>query len=183
MEDLIAKLREEGVVFKPGLSNEQLHDLENRISGELPSDLKSFLGYGVPTEYLNQPTLRFPDWYGDVGGTLKGAQLFIDHCFELDVDDGYWNDLFGDKPADLSAAKSQALHFIHQLPTLIPIYGHRFMIATVQSPVISFQGPVDTIIYGDNLHDYFVKEFSLDIENDSKALLRDLGDWSAILAI
>lgn len=72
---------------------------------------------------------------------------------------------------------------INELPKLIPLYGHRYMISgDSNGVVISFHGPLDTILYADNLRDYLYKEFGGDSNINATAYNEISGFWKEVIS-
>ena len=72
--------------------------------------------------------------------------------------------------------------YLDAVPTLIPVYSHRFLPATpceAGNPIFSMFG-TDTIIYGGDLLEYFCFEFKVDSPRAEKPLLKKIAFWSAL---
>ena len=173
-------LGKRGVVFTVGLTEAQLVSIESAANGKLPSELRLLLGTAVP---MSRGAGGFPDWSQGISSVMNKSYDFIKELYLFDViEGGYWDAAFGERPDDDRDAIELVSQKLHQAPRLIPVYGHRFMIAGDEtSPVLSYYGPLDTIIYGTNLADYFFEEF--DIPNpDGKSYIDDKLDfWSRLL--
>ncbi len=181
-KELIAKMSLRGVVFAEGLNEVELQNIESSLGGSIPKDLRIFLSIAVPIATHNS-TSSFPRWDLGVVRAIKKSQSFVNELFKSDIqNDDYWNTIFGNRPLDKDKAWEYAFHALNAQPKLIPVYAHRYMIiGDNDSPVISFHGPLDTIVYGTNLTNYLCNEF--DIEQ-SESLITDVkptGFWGELI--
>jgi hypothetical protein len=167
--------------FKIGrmLTNEELKDIESAFNAKLPEDYKELLSKGGPTGK------GFPDWKHPKKEAKK-TWKWIDDAFSFDIQNsGYWQEEFGRRPNSNSKAVKQALKVIHTWPPLFPVYGHRFIPSSPESPgnpVISLYQAVDSIIYGANLNEYFSNEFG----EATKSIVRhdsDIPNWGKALGL
>ncbi|HMT36695.1 MAG TPA: hypothetical protein PKC41_12610, partial [Chitinophagaceae bacterium] len=78
------------------------------------------------------------------------------------LNDMIWLDSWGKKPNADEAIKKRFDDWYHEAPKLIPVFGHRYMLSSphrVNNPILSVWGS-DTILYGWNLKEYLLKEFT-----------------------
>jgi hypothetical protein len=127
---------------------------------DVPTELRLFLGAGVPT------SPKWAKWVEGPDVVLGKAREWIARTFDFDIrQNTYWHPLFGPRPADDDAAVAQALEFVGASPPLLPVYGHRFLATQpTDGPraVLSVWQAVDSIFYGNDLADYFAHEFRID---------------------
>jgi hypothetical protein len=160
----ISKLKAMGFEIAPGLSPEEINEIENAYALNLPDDLKCLLSEGVPIK-THEGEL-FPDWRGDIKGLIKESNKLIESAFIFDIEENsYWHELFGARPANDKDAVQQALAIVRTWPPLIRIFAHRFMTTDNASnnPVLSVVQATDSVYYGYNLSDYLIREFNIDL--------------------
>ncbi|WP_417377529.1 SMI1/KNR4 family protein [Gimesia sp.] len=156
-------LQSQGVHFEPGLTDQEVEQTETTFGFRFPPDLRAFLQTALPastkTAGNRQP---FPDWRA---GNQSDLQKRFDWPWEgmvFDIEhNAFWLDEWGKKPDVLQAAMEVAHRYVSQAPTLIPVYGHRYIPAAPReagNPVFSVH-QTDIIYYGQNLWDYFEQEF------------------------
>ena len=86
---------------------------------------------------------------------LEGMLFDIEH-------NSFWYGGWGVKPLGLYEAKELCKIKYLEVPTLIPIYSHRYVPAYTQeygNPIFSVH-QTDIIYYGENLEEYFKVEFN-----------------------
>ena len=163
---LVETLKKAGVIFKKGLTDEEIQLAEEKFNFKFPPDLKLFLQFALPArmkgEFFSQQP-AFPNWreldekyfeYYDKS-VLEGI------LFDFE-DNNFWLEELGPKPENLNDAKKILIEAVKKAPKLIPIYGHRFFPAEPSeenNPVLSIM-QTDIIYYGTNLYDYFMTEFA-----------------------
>lgn len=78
------------------------------------------------------------------------------------VEHGEWWPAWGEKPATLQERQQKLSGLLNQAPSLIPVYGHRYLVGLpleAGNPVLSVMGS-DIIVYGLDLPRYLQTEFS-----------------------
>ena len=68
----------------------------------------------------------------------------------------------------------------NKLEKTIPIYSHRYILQKENSPILSIAQSDDIVVYGENLIDYFEREF-LEKKNSSEWGKIDFGCWDEII--
>ncbi|MGB4768249.1 MAG: hypothetical protein WBP22_03235 [Candidatus Saccharimonas sp.] len=166
IEHAIREMQAKGVQFSDGLTERDLLAIENKLEGKIPRDLRLFLKTSVPIA-LNGESGQFPRWDEGIEHVIDSSQSFISDLFRSAVeDDLYWSSTLGERPRDKLEASTYALEYLQSQPKLIPIFAHRYMvIGDDESPVISYYGPLDSIIYGNDLADYLHNEFDISRPN------------------
>jgi hypothetical protein len=146
----------ERIAFDRGLSDEEFSDIETRLKFVFPPDLRLLLSVGLPV------SRGFPDWRSAAAEDRDRILGWPAHGGYLDVErTGFWLASWGPRPTDLDAALTIAGEHIAQAPTLIPIFGHRYIAAEPAAsgnPVFSVYG-TGIIFYGRDLRDYLEREF------------------------
>ncbi len=146
------------VEFKPGLTDAEVAETEERFGFRLPPDLRDFLQTALP----RGP--RFPDWRS---GDEEELREWLDQprqgiLFDIEHN-GFWLPEWGPRPGPLEEALRVASELVVGAPWLIPIYGHRMMPDEPHlpgNPVFSVH-QTDIIFYGSNLEIYLRREFGL----------------------
>lgn len=144
--------------FDEGLTADEVTAIEVEMGFCFPPDLRSLLRTALPAGD------GFPDWRADdkanivdrLGWPLRGI------CFDIE-DNNFWLDEWGPRPGELEQAFAIARSVVLAAPTLIPIYGHRYIPdkpSQAGNPVFSVY-QTDIIYYGFDLLDYFSREFGI----------------------
>lgn len=145
-----------GVQFDPGLTDAEFSRIEKTFGFEFPPDLHEFLSLGLPV------SKSWPNWRGSDEPTLRHwlNAPFDGICFDTQQSE-FWLPEWGTRPPDHNAAIHIARQAVLQAPTLIPVFGHRFIPATPHqrgNPVFSVH-QTDIIHYGSDLLNYLHNEF------------------------
>ena len=144
------------VRFEDGLSDAESNRVEQRFGFRFPPDLRAFLSFGLPASE------GFPNWRSDAEDELeRRLDLPADGiCFDIGHN-AFWYDPWGPRPDRLEDAWALARRRIAAAPTLMPVYGHRFIPAEPPesgNPVFSVV-QADIIRFGDDLPSYLTNEF------------------------
>jgi hypothetical protein len=151
----VAFLRSRRVRLDPGLTGTELAAIEERFGFAFSPDHRAFLSLALPRGE------RWIDWRGD-DSVLEEALWWPERGVLFDVEnDDFWPPSWGEAPAGRGARLRRAHDEIAQWPSLIPLYGHRYLPAAPAGPGV----PVfsvwqsDVIVYGHDLLDYVHREF------------------------
>ena len=149
-------LREAGVVFESGLTQEEIQLVEASFGFQFPPDLKSFLMFALPSGkgWPNWRDVEDPEIQRRLDWPYEGM------CFDIQ-NGAFWPAGWGPKPESLTEAFEIAKRKVDAAPKLIPILGHRYLPdrpSLEGNPVFSVY-QMDIIYYGSNLWNYFEKEF------------------------
>ena len=164
-------------VIRPGLTDREFDDVEQRFGFCFADDHRAFLAEGLPvwTDGDDDPDkttdLGWPDWRdGDPGRLREHLDFAAAGALER-IEDGYWHPWWNDdRPADAADALRTARQRLDADGPVVPLYVHRFLPAgrgTWGHPVLSIWG-VDVIFYGADLLDYIDREFDVDDDPDAK---------------
>ena len=163
-------MKEAGVVFEDGLTNEEIQEIESKFGFQFPPDLKQFYQLALPVSYKEVDDVgKFTLWgkaLTDKGEaeTISYFQEWIFEGIKFDVlTNSFWMDAWGEKPSDQDEQIKIARKHFDQAPRLIPIFEHRCMSSIPHeegNPVFSIW-QTDSIVYGANLNDYLEREFHL----------------------
>lgn len=151
------ELRHRGVEFVDGFSESEIAAIGEAFGVAVPLELALFLSVGVPVSPKWAPWTNGPDV------VAASTKAWIDRALAFDIErDGYWHLSFGERPEALSDAVEKATEFVASAPPLLPIYGHRFLTTEPSDgsrAVLSVWQAADSIFYGNDLADYFAREF------------------------
>jgi hypothetical protein len=153
----------------PGLTEAEFARIEREYGFEFADDHRAFLEMGLP---LNGPLPQtegviythakpWPDWRDDDPRKLREALNWPVEGVLFDVEHGYWDHDWGERPEDRAEAVEAAAVLLAAVPRMVPIYGHRYLPAGHGSyghPVLSMW-QTDIIYYGSDLVDYIHHEF------------------------
>lgn len=151
------KLKEAGVTFESGLTLEEIQLVEASLGFQFPPDLKSFLMFALPRGkgWPNWRDVEDPEIQRMLNWPYEGM------CFDIQ-NNAFWPPGWGAKPGSLTEAFEVAKRKVDEAPTLIPVFGHRYLPDRPSidgNPVFSVY-QMDIIYYGSNLSDYFQNEFA-----------------------
>jgi hypothetical protein len=175
-----AILRKWRVELAPGLSDGELTAAEARVGCPFPPDLRSFLQSALPVG-PSWPNWRQPDSEfiaSRLGWAEQGMVFDLEHC------PWWWPPPWGPRPADLVEAVAVAREQLRAVPKLVPLVGHRFLPAEpceAGNPVLSVWQMVDSIYYGRDLHDFFVREDSEGLRRESVGVVRPIRFWRGVI--
>lgn len=174
---ILSLLKKKGFELGPGLNDVQLHEVESAFKAKIPDSYRGLLKAGVP---LGE---GFPDW-SNPQKVAEETQKTLQDIFKFDIQNNeYWIEEFGVKPNTNKLATVRALEVISTWQPLFPVYGHRFITSRPidKAPVISIYQPTDAIIYGANLHEYFLNEFDNEHEFYVSEIQHEIPDWGRAL--
>lgn len=160
MPELVAqsvrRLRDAGVRLDPGLSDEEVSQVQARFEFTFGPEHRALLQSAVPVG----PS--WPDWRN---GPAEDLQRRLDSPVDGVIFDvhhnGFWPASWGDRPDGHDVRHRTARAHLARTPKLIPIFSHRYLTADSQflpSPVFSVH-QTDVIVYGDDILDYLSHEF------------------------
>lgn len=149
------RLEQAGVTFDAGLTSDEIQQIESRYQFRFPPDYREFLMFALPISD------DFIDWRHDAP-TVKDrlSWPYEGMCFDIEVNN-FWLREWGPRPVNKAEAFAIARQAIERAPTLIPIFGHRFIPdrpAERGNPIFSVV-QTDIIYYGGDLEDYLQNEF------------------------
>ncbi len=159
---MIERLKNVGITFEAGLSNEEFEKIESTFGFRFPSEIKSFFACGLPVGDL------FFNWRDLSAENIEKFYSFyqsMDDMFLFDIENciDLLNKFLGDRFSgieDKEAFTKAVLEDFHHSTKLIPFYAHRcFFDGMNHMPIVSFLQAVDTIFYGESFEDYLEVEF------------------------
>ncbi len=172
------------MVFAPGLSDGEIQQIEDNYAFHFPPDYRAFLMFALPISN------RFVDWrQGDRAKIQEQlAWPYEGMCFDIEHNN-FWLRAWGPRLLDLNAAFAIARRAVEEAPTLIPIYGHRYIPATpaeIGNPIFSVW-QTDIIYYGRDLFAYLEIEFGNYFSGRRRAPITEpikpIPFWSYLVAI
>ncbi|GAA0591433.1 hypothetical protein GCM10010174_03040 [Kutzneria viridogrisea] len=142
---------------EPGLTEAEFNRVEEHFGLTFADDHRVFLSAGLPVGR------RWPDWRDGAEQTLLDQLAWPVEGLLFDVEkNGLWLGEWGERPRELSDAVAVAQQHLAGVPTLIPVFGHRYLPGIAGSwglPVLSVVQS-DIIVYGETLADYIQREFA-----------------------
>ena len=190
--ELIELLKEHGVHFAPGLTEEELAAAEEFYGITFPQSLREFYVAGLPVSSDPPdpaPTIRW-DWFPVWNDFSEESAAIIRRQMEwpsksvlLDVENGYWVKTWGERPEALEDRLAQCRAVFEQSPKLIPIYVRTYVPqvdGADNPPVISVYG-LDTLYYGENLKDYLLRRFLRERPHEERTPAVTVPVWDDII--
>lgn len=191
-----------GTRWTGGLQEAQIAAAEKRWSLEFPPDHRLFLkrlhtvdrpmkgmGFIDDKDMAPREKLQPYDWTGDPASLQEALDWpWEGLVFDLEHNPGVWpEDAWGPMPAALEERKRKAAVFYGKAPKLIPVIGHRYLVAEPcrsDNPVLSVY-QTDIIVYGPDLRWFLLIEFArlLGLDEDElwraapKARLESIPHW------
>ena len=171
--DIIHQMKEAGVCFSSGLTNDTMTKIEEIYEIRFPDSLRAFYQAAFP---ISVGGTVFPRWndFSSKNITLIRQQMRAPYQWlKRDIERGFWLSVWGGKTVE---------ELLANVPKLIPIYSHRYMpmLDHVNPPVISTVGR-DTACYGVTLEDYLFREFCQGNDAFEKADVPYIPLWSDII--
>jgi hypothetical protein len=173
---------QQGTRWLGGLSEQEIVTIEQHYQVRFPPDYRLFLQVLhsvdrplVGARYLDDKTMipttapSFYNWQTDTEA-IQATYEWLVEGLVFDVQWGnLWLQSWGAKPTTLEAQNALVRDLVNAAPKLIPVFGHRYLLAEpceVGNPVFSIYQS-DIIIYGEDLHSYFLHEFG-DLAGEGK---------------
>jgi hypothetical protein len=140
----------------PGLTPAECASLEAEFGFEFADDHRAFVSAGLPVGD------KWPDWRS---GTRKALRSWLQMpadgvLFDVEWNE-FWDDRWGRRPARMKDTLRSARYCLARVPSMVPVFGHRFLPAGRGSfghPVLSMYR-TDIVCYGDDLAHYIDVEF------------------------
>ena len=172
---IICYMRRAGVEFAPGLSEDEILQIETTYGVRFPASLREFYQTALPVFCAHNVFPRWNDFSAKNIAAIRERMAAPYQWLRRDVERGFCPPAWEGKDID---------RLFGEAPKLIPVYAHRYMPAIdhPDPPVISTVGR-DTIVYGRNLRDYLERDFT---QNDPVADRKDIPFvpvWSDVIAV
>jgi len=174
-DEIITKIEaQKKYVCQKGLTADEIIQIEDFYDIVFNIDHKNYL---LKCIFIGE---GFYDWRNDAKSNVKKIKEMLNWPLEgilFDIEhNNYWPTEIEIQPQILEEKKNIfAEYYLNNIPKLIPIFSHRYMCSEPQkigAPVYSVY-QTDIIYYGDNIVDYFVKEFRLNIKTNYNKWERD----------
>jgi hypothetical protein len=152
-QDIVAIEQQYDLPFPPDyrLFLKLLHSVDRPLTGARYIDERQMIPITSPSFY---------NWQTD-SAAIERAYGWLAEGLLFDVEyGGLWPRFWGAKPAERAAQEAHVRAFVDAAPKLIPIFGHRYLLAEpceAGNPVLSIYQS-DMIIYGLDLRHYFLTE-------------------------
>lgn len=164
-----------GTRWLSGLADARIDEVERRWSVRFPPDYRLFLRrlhsvdrpmigayYEEDSRMAPRERPSFYNWLTDTEALHDRFELPVEGLwFDVEYND-LWPESWGAKPATLEEQQAHVREVVGAAPKLIPVFSHRFLLAEpcqAGNPVLSVHQS-DIIVYGADLHDYFLAEFA-----------------------
>lgn len=167
IDELIEKMKDKGLTFDSGLTQEEVRQIQEKFGFRFPPDLKHFLQTALPV------SAGFYNWRQALASEAVASTITSQLQWPLqgmlfDIENNhFWVEGWGQKPELRSEQFSVAEMNFKTYPTLIPVYSHRYMPGEPRihdNPVFSVY-QMDIIYYGYNLASYLADEFRFDLSD------------------
>ena len=154
----------------PGLTDAEFARIEREYGFTFADDHRAFLAAALPVnrvEPVPENVVRtwdrpWPDWRDGDPAELRKQLAWPIEGVLFDVEHNrLWAAEWGERPADMADALATARQALADVPTMVPVYGHRYLpsgAGTFGHPVLSMY-QTDIIFYGMDLVDYIHQEF------------------------
>jgi hypothetical protein len=156
-EDAHEWLAHAGEPIGPGLTSDERESVEERFAFRFAPVHRAFLALGLPRGPL------WPNWRSSSARELRARlRLPVDGVVDDVLEHDFWPARWGPRPQDLAEREEDARAHLSTVPTLVPLFGRRYLPADdplPTLPVISVHR-TDVIVYGRDLVDYVNREFS-----------------------
>lgn len=172
-----------GTRWLAGLSEQEIATIERHWKLQFPPDYRLFLkmlhSVDKPlsrARYVDSNKLAmmagpsFYNWQTENALIEQAYEKVIDGIFFDVQHNNVWFKSWGEKPTTEEAQRATLRELVAAAPRLVPIFGHRFLLAEPcrqANPVLSIH-QTDIIVYSPNLYYYFFGEFSdlLDVDEE-----------------
>lgn len=146
-----------GAEITPGLTSDELDSVETRFDIRFAADHRLLLSAGLPIGK------GWPNWRDGNARGLKAQLGWPAEGVLYDVEhNAFWPAAWGARPAQLRHALKSARYQLARVPTMVPVFGHRYLPGIAgqwDHPVLSMM-QTDIVVYGANLANYLAVEFA-----------------------
>lgn len=165
-----------------GLTGEELSRAAERFGIGFPPDLAGFLSVGFLSEGLPAGP-GFPRWRS-LEKSVEAQLAWPHEGILFDVEqNAFWMPEWGERPADIDAAKAVASAAVRAAPVMVPICGYRYLPAEpleAGNPVFSIH-QTDVIYYGHDLASYVEAEWGVGYERGIDfSRIRPIRFWARV---
>ena len=163
-----------GTRWLGGLSEQEIVTIEQHYQVRFPPDYRLFLQMlhsvdrlRVGARYVTDKTMipitapSFYHWQRDTEAIQAAYEWLVEGVFFAVQQHDLWLQCWGAKPSTAEAQEARVRELVNAAPKLIPVFEHRYLQAEpckTGNPVLSIYQS-DMIVYGVDLHDYFLTDF------------------------
>lgn len=181
-----------GTRWTGGLSDAELAQIERRFAVRFPADHRLFLqllhatepwmggaGFAADDRLVPREEPGFYHWQRDEAAIHAALAEVLDGLvFDVEAN-ALWRDSWGPRPGEADQRRARVAALVAGAPRLLPIYGHRHVLAEGPTLVLSVWQS-DIIVYGHDLRDYLLAELHgfVGVEYERSAT-----DFDAVAAI
>lgn len=158
---MINRLKAKEIKFTEGLTESQIHIIEETYNITFPESLRKFYSIGVP---FSEDEDYFPRWTDFSDENIAKIKERIEAPIKrlsFNIKRNFWLANWGERPESEEERIDKFMKTAMKAPKLIPVYLHRYIPQLEDAndpPVISTVGQ-DTVYYGSNLEEYLQNEF------------------------
>jgi hypothetical protein len=180
---------QQGTRWLGGLDEQEIVSSEQRYQVHFPPDYRLFLqmlhsvdrpmvgaGFADGNTMVPRTTPSFYNWQTNTT-SIQAAYEWLVRGLVFDVQrNDLWLPSWGAKPSTLEKQETRVRDLVNAAPKLIPVFSHRYLLAEpceAGNPVFSIYQS-DMVIYGEDLHSYFLKEFG-DLLREARPSHNDRG--------
>ncbi|MCY1071055.1 hypothetical protein OV090_40310 [Nannocystis sp. RBIL2] len=159
-----------GTRWTGGLSDAELAEVEQRFDVRFPAEHRLFLqvlhateprmfcaGFDDDDRLVADEAPGFYHWQRDEAAIRAAFAQLVDGLV-FDVENNVlWPDSWGPRPGEADERRARVETLVAGAPRLLPIYGHRYVLAEGPTLVLSVWQS-DIIVYGRDLRDYLLQE-------------------------
>ncbi len=167
-----------GTQWQAGLDEPRIDAIERHWELKFPRDYRQFLsvlnapdrgvycvGWSDDPPYdlgAGDDVPSYFDWQKDDEAIVDALNWPLEGLLFQVEESSLWLDSWGERPGKVAEVRKKVARLVASAPTLIPITGHRYLLANsldAGNPVLSVYGS-DIICYGSNLRNFLLLEFS-----------------------
>ena len=150
-------LLENSIFLEPGLSDEEIQKVETIYGIEFPEQWLVVYQQLLP---ISEGFYNWRDFSVENIAAIKERLASSYNGILESIDEIVWDISWGLEPARVEEKNKKIRKMLESAPSLIPLYGHRFLpiLENKEMPILSVVD-LDIIYYGLDLYDYFEVEF------------------------
>ena len=184
-----------GTRWSGGLSESYVAAVETSIRSEFSQEYREFLRtlhttdrplhrrlhrHGETPQVIDVPS--FTNWTTDLQATYLSIESTRETIARSVADTNSWHPKWGVRPEEATSRKSVIRDLIDAAPTLVPVFGHRYLVTGVKSYILSVVGS-EIIIFADNFRQYLLNELAtvLGVPIDVPSKTPSIPFWSDLI--
>jgi hypothetical protein len=178
-----------------GLTKHGLSAVEAALGFTLPEEYARFLlelhttdrpmqmrsHEGGSTRIVDVPS--FTNWHLVLATLARRLESTTNTLVDSIVDAGAWSLSWGNQPSSADERRARVRGLIDASPKLVPVFGHRYLVASAEAVVLSIVGS-DIIVFADGFRNYLNNELSdlLKVPMSIPRLVPKIPFWSDLIA-